>query len=70
VADVISFPGETKLPLDPDRILNAAVGKLDRVVIVGITKCGEKYLAFSDPDRGHVVYDIERAKLSLLRADD
>jgi hypothetical protein len=60
----------TTLPLDPDHILDAAKGKLEHVVIVGRTKDGGEYLAFSDPDMGHAVFDMERAKLKLLREFD
>lgn len=68
--NVTRFPGITKLDLDPDQLLKAADGILQRVVIIGFTKEGEEYLAFSDADMAHAVFDIERAKLALLREWD
>ena len=61
-----TFYGE----MDPDDVLQAAIGKLERVAIVGRTKDGEEYLAFSDPESGVIVWDLERAKHAILTAPD
>ncbi len=68
--NVVSFTGITSLPLDPDVLLEAAKGKLERVVIVGFGIDGTEYLATSDPDMAHAVFDMERAKLIMLREWD
>lgn len=68
--NVTRFTGLTKLDLDPDLLLDQAKGQMERVIIIGFTKTGEEYLAFSDADMAHAVYDIERAKLALLREWD
>ena len=69
-AEVVRFTGISTLPLDPDLLLNEAVGNLDRVIIIGIDKEGEEYFASSEPDGGVCVWDMERAKLKLLRLVD
>jgi hypothetical protein len=70
MADVVNFTGITKLDLPPDRLLDAAVGKLDRVLIIGIDKDGDEYFASSCADGGTALWDMERAKLKLLREAD
>lgn len=60
---------ETRLPLDPARVLNAALAaNLERVVVVGIDEHGEEYAASSLPSAADVVWLLERAKLNLLRS--
>jgi hypothetical protein len=55
----------TKLPLDPERILSGAAGKLSEVVVLGWEKAedgnGAFYFAASDAD-------LSRASMLLLRA--
>lgn len=70
MGEVVDLNVITTLPCDPDRVLSSAVGQLDRVVIVGITKDGDEYFASSDPDGGTIIWDMERAKLKLLRLAD
>ena len=36
--NVVQFSGVTRLPLDPDMLLKAAIGELDEVVILGFDK--------------------------------
>lgn len=71
MGEVVDFDGITTLSLDPDRLLQKAIGQLERVIIIGIDKEGAEYFASSEADGGCVVWDLERAKLKLLRlADD
>lgn len=71
MAEIVDFDGITTLSLDPDRLLQKAIGQLDRVIIIGIDKEGAEYFASSEADGGTAVWDLERAKLKLLRlADD
>lgn len=70
MAEVVEFTGITSLPIDPERILESAKGKLQRVIVIGIDMDGEEYVASSDPDCGTSLWDIERAKLRLLRTAD
>jgi hypothetical protein len=43
------------------------MGKLTRVTVIGIDKDGYEYVGFSSTDPGAILWDIERAKLNLLR---
>lgn len=69
-AEVVRFTGITSLPLDPDRLLREALGKLERVIIIGVDKDGEAYHASSDPDGGTFLWDVERAKHKLMTLAD
>lgn len=70
MGEVVDLNVITTLSLDPDRVLKKAIGKLERVVIVGRTKDGDEYFASSEADGGCVIWDMERAKLKLLRLAD
>jgi len=64
--NVINFPGITRLRVDPDKVLGAAMGNLESVVVVGYDKTGTEYFAASDPSGPEVLWLLERAKLGLL----
>lgn len=68
--NVVDLNVITTLSLDPDRVLQKAIGKLERVVVIGITKDGSEFFAFSEADGGTTLWDLERAKLKLLQAPD
>jgi hypothetical protein len=70
MSNVVLFTGISSLPLDPDRLLDEAIGKLDRVLIIGVTKDGDEYFKSSDPDGATCIWDMERAKLKLLKIVD
>ncbi|MHC3940652.1 hypothetical protein ACI0FR_01965 [Paenochrobactrum sp. BZR 201-1] len=42
-ADIIDFTGTTTLDIDPDRILQSAVGQMEQVVIIGWDKDGQTF---------------------------
>jgi hypothetical protein len=67
---VINLPVVTTLDLQPDRLLEAAVGELEGVVIIGFKKDGSEYFASSYADGGPIVWLLERSKLKLLRMPD
>jgi hypothetical protein len=67
MAEVLHFTGESTLDFAPDRVLQIAMGKLTRVTVIGIDKDGYEYVGFSSTDPGAILWDIERAKLNLLR---
>ena len=67
---VVDLPVITCLDLDPDRVIDRAKGKLARVMVIGVDKDGEEYFASSCADGGVCVWDLERAKLKLLRRVD
>ena len=68
--NVIPLGCITYLDLPPDRILEAAKGKLDSVLIIGFDKDGGEYFCSSIADGGEAIWHLERAKLALLRLGD
>lgn len=48
--NVVKFPGSTTMDLPPDRVLEAAVGKLANVLVIGLTPDDELYVAASSGD--------------------
>lgn len=65
-AQVFDFTGITKLDLDPDRVLEAAKGKLQGVVVVGFDHDGEFYGASSYADGGNAIWLLEVCKKRIL----
>lgn len=63
---VVNFTGITKLDLPADRMLEAATGQLEGVVILGYDKEGKEYFASSYADGGTVLWLMERCKAKLL----
>ena len=68
--NVVEFTGITKLDLDPDRILEAAKGKMESVLIIGFTTEGAEYFASSKADAEYPIYMVERAKHRLMKMID
>lgn len=66
---VVEFNGITKIDLQPDRVLNSAVGKLEGVVVIGFTKDGDEYFSSSYADGGTVLWLLERCKKHLLEVE-
>lgn len=56
----------TRLDLPPDRILSAAIGTLESVIVIGYDKDGEEYFASSYADGGDALWLLERCKMALL----
>lgn len=67
---VIPIGGITFLDIEPDRILEAAKGKLEGVVIMGFGKDEEFYSASSIADGGDVLWLIELLKIELMEKDE
>lgn len=70
MGDIVNLNMVTRFDLPPDRILEAALDKLDKVVILGYEKDGSEYFASSIADGADVVWLLERCKLRLLRQVD
>jgi coenzyme F420-reducing hydrogenase delta subunit len=66
MSNVIRFNGVTRLNVEPDIVLEAAIGALDGVVVLGYSKDGEEYFASSYADGGDVLWLLERLKKQLL----
>lgn len=72
-AEIKDFPiglnrGETRLSLDPDKVLTEAVGKCTQVIVIGWEPDGSFYFASSEADGPSVLWDLEFAKKRLLDA--
>ena len=65
-AQVVPLPVLTRLDVPPDRILEAAVGKLEGVVLLGYDHDRHEYFASSYADGGTVLWLLERLKARLL----
>ena len=68
--NVIELKMITKMDLPPDRILEAAKGRLETCIIIGYNKDGSEYFASTKADAGEVIYHLERAKYKLLKICD
>jgi len=66
MGEVIEMGGGTKLDVPPDKVLEKAIGKLDKVVLVGIDKDGEPYDAASTADGCEVLWMLRKFELRLL----
>jgi uncharacterized ParB-like nuclease family protein len=66
LAEVVDLPCATTLELPPDRVLNAAAGKLDSVFILGVDKDGELYFASSNPDRFTLLWLLRKAEETIF----
>jgi hypothetical protein len=51
--------------LQPDKVLSAALGKLDEVVVIGLTEDGEPFIASSE-GVAKALWLIEKCKLTLF----
>ena len=56
----------TLVDIEPDQVLNGAMGKLDHVIIIGVEDNGEKYFASSSGDQAENLWLIEKFKQFLL----
>jgi hypothetical protein len=57
----------TSLDIPADRILESAIGKLEGVVLIGITKDDEEYFAVSYGAGPMPIWLIERFKTEYLK---
>jgi len=65
-AQVVRFNGVTKLELDPDVVLQSAIGKLKTVVVLGFAEDDSEWFAASMSDGADVLWHLERARLKIL----
>ena len=56
MGEVVKLDCLTTLPIDPDDVLNGALGKLDRVLVIGYAKDGGFYTAASDGDMAQALW--------------
>lgn len=66
--NIVRFTGLTKLDLEPDTILQKAIGELKEVLIIGTTLDGNQYLASSSSDAKNMIWHIETAKFMIMES--
>lgn len=64
--NVITLDMPTTLDIPADRVLTAAVGKMQSVMVIGYDLEDEEYFASSTADRALLIWWLERAKHKLL----
>lgn len=69
-AKVLKLDIETRLNIPPDRVLKAAIGELESVLVIGFDKEGEFYGASSLADGGDLLWLMELCKRALMDRDD
>lgn len=63
---VLQYTGTTLIPTEPDKVLEAAKGRLKRVTIIGEDDNGSFYFAASHSDGPENLWALEMAKHKLL----
>lgn len=69
-AKIYHFDGETRLDIPTDQVLENAVGKLDKVIVLGFEKDGPLYMAASCGNIPEALYLLEKCKKALLEHCD
>jgi hypothetical protein len=69
-AKLYHFNGETSQDLPPDQVLEQALGKLQRVVVLGIQEDGRLYTAASAGTIPEALYLLEKCKKILIDHGD
>lgn len=67
--NVVSFGGTTRLPIEPDTVLSAALGKLRSVVVVGEQHDGSYWFALSMSERAEAYWLLQRMAAALMEDD-
>ena len=68
--NIVQFNGYTKLDINPDNVLEAAVGEVDRVLVLGWDKENEVYFASSFADEAEINWLLDRIKHTLQLLND
>ena len=68
--NIVDFTGLTTLDVDPDKVLNAAIGELDSVMVLGWDKEGVIYLAANFSDVQKALWLAEKLKYVLMMVTD
>ena len=55
--------------VEPDVVLNAAVGELEEVIVIGDCLDGKKWLSASTADKQKLIWMIEQVKFKLMAGD-
>ena len=68
MAKIIELGGITRLDLPADRILEAAKGRMEGVVLIGFDTDGSVYAASSYADGGTVMWLLEACKTKMMES--
>lgn len=68
MSNVVNFHGVTRLDIPADRVVESAVGKLDKAVVIGWDKDGDFYFASSYASGPEVLWLLEKTRQKLLDA--
>ena len=66
MAEITQFPGITKMDIPPDRVLEAAKGRLKTCLVIGYTDDGALWTASSTSDMESAFYMMEQTRARLL----
>lgn len=66
MSKIINFPGSTKLPLGPDKILEQLKGELNGFVICGRDRNDDIFFASTYNDGPSILWLMEKCKQTLL----
>jgi hypothetical protein len=69
INNVIEGNFYTRLDIDPDKVLDKAKGKLDKVLVIGVCTDGDDYCAASTGKKGDLLLMIELFKAKLINGD-
>ena len=70
MGDVIFLDNETRLDIPADRVIEAAVGELEKAIVIGWDKEGGFYIASSVANGAEVLWLLEKAKQRLMEIGD
>lgn len=66
---IIYIEQETSLDIEPDRILGAALGELESVVVIGYDTSGKLYMATSYGDIAQTNYLLDKYKQLIMNTE-
>jgi len=68
-ADIVRFPGSTKVDLPAANVLKGAVeSDLKEAIVIGRCQDGTPFYASSLGDAGHIILELEKFKKMLLES--
>ena len=67
--NIINIDRSTTLDIDPDKILGAAIGELNSVVVVGFDKNNRLYMATSLSDMFETNYLLDKYKQLIMNTE-
>jgi len=69
MTNIIKFTGYTTNDIEPNNVLNGALDKLDKCLVLGHCDDGDFYCASSTSNVGELLRIVEIFKFKLIRGD-